>query len=94
MSDDLPVHWWRDRAACGGPENIKLVDAAMSRPGGLASKHLREQLCAHCPVAAECFTEAMTEGRHGVWGGTTPKQRTSHGAPSVRMPGRPDYRYK
>ena len=33
-------------------------------------------LCSGCPVANECLSYALVnDERHGVWGGTTPRQR-------------------
>jgi WhiB family redox-sensing transcriptional regulator len=31
--------------------------------------------CKRCPVRAECLQYALDNGEHGVWGGTTDKQR-------------------
>lgn len=58
------------------------------------SDHLDEQhhaarACQGCPVREQCLAEAMlheagktTSGRHGIWGGLTPKQR-AHMDPSA-----------
>lgn len=38
--------------------------------------------CRRCPVRAACLAYAMAAGeRHGVWGGLTPDERRSGGAP-------------
>jgi WhiB family redox-sensing transcriptional regulator len=35
------------------------------------------QVCAGCPVRRECLDWAMRSGEmHGIWGGTTPEDRT------------------
>jgi hypothetical protein len=74
----FPVTHLVARPACA--ERLDLVDAAFARPG--KSDELRA-LCADCPVATACLSLAMTRGEHGVWGGTGPKVRTQHGAPSA-----------
>ncbi len=65
---------WRDYAACaevGGdawfPEKGEPIGAARN-------------ICLNvCPVRAECLDEALsnpsTHGRHGVWGGTSERER-------------------
>ena len=36
-----------------------------------------QQICAQCGVRRECLDFAMETGQtHGIWGGTTPEQRT------------------
>jgi hypothetical protein len=74
----FPVTHLDARPACA--DRLDLVDAAFARPG--KSDELRA-LCADCPVATACLSLAMTRGEHGVWGGTGPKVRTQHGAPSA-----------
>lgn len=31
--------------------------------------------CSRCPVRKECLDEALADHRHGIWGGTTEKER-------------------
>lgn len=70
------------RAACA--DRLDLVDAAYARPGisGQESKAVADlkRLCRTCPIAEACLTEAMLRREYGVWGGTTPYMRTTHGA--------------
>lgn len=68
------------QAACR--DRLDLVDAAYDRPGSREGRELRARFCPHCPIAARCFDEGM-HGELGVWGGTSPKQRTESGARSL-----------
>lgn len=61
-------------------DRLDLVDAAYTRPGGPEAQTLKRHHCPHCPVVEQCFTEGMI-GEAGVWGGTSPKQRTKAGSP-------------
>lgn len=57
---------WMDQAAC------KDVDPAVFfRPQKQAAA---KRICGDCPVTKECDAFAG-EGAHGVWGGTSPKDR-------------------
>ena len=64
---------WRARAACRGltavmyPEAVRGATPAMTYAPAKA-------LCATCPVTEPCLAAGSRE-RHGVWGGTTPRQR-------------------
>lgn len=82
--------WWRARAECRDAP-LPMVDEAFRRPGGPAAQRFKARYCQQCPVAAACLGEAMSSTRHefGVWGSTSPKWRTEHGAPpSTRLVGR------
>lgn len=68
-------------ALCAKPEHLELVDKAHARPGSPEGHWMRDELCARCPVAAACLDEAMTNGEHGIWGGTSGSERTRRGAP-------------
>lgn len=74
-SGQLPA--WHKEAACTG-EDPRLFD------GGNATSVRARQICAACPVQAECLTEQMAWERRqptrygipaGVFGGTTASQR-------------------
>lgn len=62
---------WQERAAClGDPDDAWLGDTLTV---DLATT------CHGCPVRLECLTEAMPRDIRwdaGIWGGTTPKQRS------------------
>lgn len=79
----MPISPEVGHAACSDPEHLPLVDAAFDRPGGPAAQEMKRTLCRDCPVATLCAGWAITHPEFGVWGGTTPKQRTVHGAPSA-----------
>ncbi len=61
-------------------DRLDLVDAAYARPGGPAARQLKQHVCPTCPIIESCFTEGM-QGEDGVWGGTSPRQRTTAGGP-------------
>lgn len=67
---------WRAHAACAGFDDVMFPD---SNPAAI--EHARE-ICAPCPVRAECLADAMaTEGgatardRYGIRAGLTGKER-------------------
>ena len=68
---------WLDRAACAG------VDSAVFYPGAGGTARRARRICAACPVRLDCLRFALDvedgvdglRGRHGIWGGLTPKQR-------------------
>lgn len=61
---------WFRRAACLGSD-LDFVD-----PGGKLALQACLDLCEACPVRVECYNLAVTEGHvHGIWGGTTERQR-------------------
>lgn len=60
---------WRADAACRGedpelffPERGAAMDAAVA-------------ICAGCSVRPECLEHGLRHERHGVWGGTSQRQR-------------------
>lgn len=62
---------WRARAACA-VHNPQLWYA----DEGDQRRDLAIMICSHCPVQAECLSEAIANReQHGVWGGLTPSQR-------------------
>ncbi|MEY9948334.1 WhiB family transcriptional regulator [Kitasatospora sp. GAS1066B] len=69
----MPDPVWMTRAACAGhPE----PDTFYPLPRGL--RHIAEakRVCAGCPVASECLTDALERGdRHGIRGGLTEAER-------------------
>lgn len=62
---------WADRAKCRGLD----VDMFMP-PRGDTNRHA-VAVCNACPVKAECLDYALTAPveRHGVWGGTSERER-------------------
>ena len=66
-----PAPAWQYRAACLG-EPVELFFPE----GQGSSTSAALKVCADCPVRAECYEWAVAEGFvHGVFGGTTEKQR-------------------
>lgn len=73
-------------ALCSDPAVLPLVDLAFERPGSETARYMADTLCRRCPVAGQCLDWAMSQREWGVWGGTTPKTRTQHGAPGAAAP--------
>lgn len=63
---------WMSGGACRGLElEVFFVDDEAAEPSASVFA-----ICDHCPVKARCLDWALTNRvSHGVWGGTTPKQR-------------------
>jgi hypothetical protein len=72
---------WMEQANCAGYEDVydELADAAWG-----PNLRLARELCAACPVQAECLQFALdserafgpyNQHRYGVYAGTTPAQR-------------------
>lgn len=67
-----PGENWRVLAGCIGadPEAFYADDAAV--------QDLARGVCRRCPVRAICLADALDAprtGKHGIWGGTTAKER-------------------
>ncbi|MFJ6440233.1 WhiB family transcriptional regulator [Streptomyces sp. NPDC091649] len=68
---------WMSDAVCAG------VDPELWFPEGSGSStRTAQRICAGCPVLAECREhtaelegDAVSGGRHGMWGGQSPRQR-------------------
>lgn len=62
---------WRDLAACRG------IDTEMFFSDAAADQNLAKSVCAGCPSVTECRQWAIdAHEKSGVWGGTTPAERT------------------
>ncbi|WP_226343715.1 WhiB family transcriptional regulator [Agilicoccus flavus] len=74
ISSTLPsrsswVEDWAPRAACGNtdPDALFVQGAAQQQA---------KQICAKCPVVAECLADALdNRTEFGVWGGMTERER-------------------
>lgn len=62
---------WRDEAACRG------MSTDIWYPPQGTNATAAKQICARCPVRAQCETEGRNEPR-GVWGGKSPTERGGH----------------
>lgn len=74
MSGLLAPMPWARKAACSGAD----PDLFFPRLGNDAKAQARaaKEICAGCPVRVECLEYALvTPQKHGVWGGTTEKER-------------------
>ena len=61
---------WQNRAACRG------MHPSLFYPERGESKTEAAAVCRTCPVAAECLEYANANNeRHGIWGGTSERQR-------------------
>ncbi len=60
-----------------GDEPCRQVPADVFFPdsGDNAGARAAANLCRGCPVLLPCLTWAVAHEQHGVWAGTTPKQR-------------------
>lgn len=67
VADDRP---WAAFAACVGEFGPKFF------PQTRADERIALAICRTCPVQAECLDHAIEhKERHGVWGGTTERER-------------------
>jgi WhiB family redox-sensing transcriptional regulator len=68
----VPIVWneeWTAQARCkqASPDELFVRGA---------EQHKAKQICAGCPVRAECLAEALDNGiEWGVWGGLTERER-------------------
>lgn len=72
----LPTHpEWMEQAACLDAEDPEVFHAGKGDKAGVAAARA---ICRPCEVKAECLTYALQiDDRHGIWAGTTPKQRSA-----------------
>jgi hypothetical protein len=63
---------WRDNAACATVSTSIFFSTPKS-----PTVYQALSICKSCPVRKECFYEAILYGYDGVWGGSTPEQRTA-----------------
>lgn len=80
--DDLPnidlaalnAQEWRTRAACRLlPDDQTFI--FWPGLGDHVTLEAARTVCRSCPVAQDCLDWALANGEHGVWGGTSDKQR-------------------
>lgn len=75
-TDDNGPQAWRLRAACREADPDQFYPSPDNPTDHTAPKRVIEQFCNHCPVIADCLEYAVRQGEtHGIWGGTTPRQR-------------------
>ena len=68
---------WREQAACIDHKDVMWPNG--NAPSSFAEVQAAKAVCAECPVTAECLADALSLSPrpHGVWGGTTAKDRKS-----------------
>lgn len=77
---DDGVSLWQEEAVCGGEDtNIFFTDERRAQRSIIGS------ICGMCPVQAECLTFAIVYNMHGIWGGTTDKEREKLSSVQVKM---------
>ena len=87
----MPAHWRDLAACKGEPVQVFFPTDVCIHPADERDNHickicrrareddyhLAKSICADCPVRKECLDHALhsEDGYHGVWGGTTPRER-------------------
>ncbi len=70
LFDDPEVDVWQSRALCAQSD----PDLWFPDQGGQV--RTPKQVCARCPVRADCLDYALAnDERHGVWGGLSERER-------------------
>ncbi|GII01499.1 WhiB family transcriptional regulator [Planobispora takensis] len=70
------THWSR-QAACLSEDPELFFPISPQGPGQMQHEHAKA-VCRRCPVRAQCLDYAVsTRQMHGVWGGTSPDERTA-----------------
>ena len=74
LSTNRALDDWTIDALCA-----QIGDTDLFYPDKGGSVRDAKALCADCPVIAECLRTALTQYTtatdHGIWGGTTPRER-------------------
>jgi WhiB family redox-sensing transcriptional regulator len=60
---------WQVRANCRG------LDPDLFFPERGEDARSAKAVCAGCTVRAQCLSEAIEDERHGIWGGTSERER-------------------
>ncbi|MEM1333560.1 MAG: WhiB family transcriptional regulator [Actinomycetota bacterium] len=72
---------WAERAICAG-DNGSLFYPPLSgerKKAKIIRERRAKNLCAHCPVQADCLSHALrNDERYGIWGGMTDAERRDH----------------
>jgi hypothetical protein len=63
---------WRDQAACSTVSTSIFFSTPKS-----PTVYQALSICKSCPVRKDCFYEATLYGYDGIWGGSTPEQRSA-----------------
>lgn len=69
--------WWADAACRVESSEAFFPDSRAGKPLSLRSELHAKAICARCPVQPQCLTTALRNREPtGIWGGTTPAERT------------------
>jgi WhiB family transcriptional regulator, redox-sensing transcriptional regulator len=67
---------WRSAGACTSADPDLFFPISLSGSGQEQVRQARD-VCARCAVRATCLEFALSTGQtYGIWGGTTPEERT------------------
>ena len=70
--------WWYKFAACHGQSGLFFTPESYTPRTEAARVAQAKKVCDGCPVASVCLDYALGRPeRAGVWGGTTPDERTA-----------------
>lgn len=71
----MNIEHWTDLAACRGVDPELFYPVSATGPAQMQVAEAKE-VCAGCPVTADCLNWALRAGEPaGIWGGTTPDER-------------------
>lgn len=74
---------WAHHGACRTHPDPDLWFSGENTPG----QQEAAAICGTCPVAASCLDYALSvPGLHGIWAGTTPRQRNGTPSPAPSRP--------
>lgn len=77
LATRLPGHWAEQAACIGKPIHWWFPDSD-DQAGTVSPSHYSaaRRICGRCPVSAQCLEHAVTTPEpHGMWGGSTPRER-------------------
>lgn len=70
---------WMAEGRCQGRTELFFPPAAERPQARVRREAAAREVCANCPVVAECRTYARRHREHGFWGGETEEERTVAG---------------
>jgi WhiB family redox-sensing transcriptional regulator len=71
--NDFPMFDMTDAACATADPELFFPDNAAGRSEKIAEA---KKICATCPIAVQCLQHAILNQEDGIWGGTTPSERT------------------
>jgi|UPI0002EE34B7 WhiB family redox-sensing transcriptional regulator len=82
LSPTVDAWAWQAHARCRSMDTEFFFSYDGERHGVRARRErAAKQICAQCPVQAECRMHAITLGEYGVWGGTSDGDRRATALP-------------